>query len=63
MNWCSTEPLGNVGDTFDVVGTVVKHTTYTATRGSMKGVPVAQTVINRIKEWDGKPVKVKKKKE
>jgi hypothetical protein len=62
MNWCSTEPLGDVGETFDVVGTIKAHTTYTASRGFMKGVPVAQSVINRIKIWDGKPVKPKKKK-
>lgn len=53
MNWSSGESDYQKGEVVSIVGTVKAHAEYQG---------VAQTVINRIKEWDGKPVKQAKKK-
>lgn len=54
MLWSSTGADDfNLGETVSIVGTVKSHDNY-------KGI--AQTVINRVKLWDGKPLKKTKKK-
>lgn len=53
MNWASGESSYSKDDVVSIVGTIKSHDNYHG---------VAQTVINRVKEWDGKPVKQAKKK-
>lgn len=54
MFWCSGDDSDyKVGETISIAGMVKEH-------ASFKGI--AQTVINRVKLWDGKPIKQTKKK-
>jgi hypothetical protein len=54
--WASGDPIGELGETLSIVATVKKHEVYESRNG-----PVNQTVINRVKKWDGKPLKKCKK--